>query len=262
MLLAQKYLVTVARKNIGSTGSQIRLEDVGAEGGHAENLYWDIIGESPELIVVGAHYDSAEEAPGADDNASGVAATLELAHRLAPMRFKHTIRFVLFANEEPPYFQRPGMGSLVHARGCSQRGEQIAAMLSLESIGYYSDVRKSQKYPFLVDMFYPDQGNFVAFVGNLESRSLVRQSIGIFRESAVVSSEGAAFPSRIPGVDWSDHWAFWQFHYPAIMVTDTAPFRNPHYHDRSDKQATIDYVHLAYVTLGVQRVIEALAGRT
>ena len=221
---AQRYLVTIAGEIAPRSRSEVRLEDVGINGGHANNVVWELPGMSSELVVVGAHYDSAEGAPGADDNASGVAATLELAKRLSARRLQRTVRFVLFANEEPPYFQNPGMGSLAHARGCHQRGERVAAMLSLESIGYYTDSPKSQKYPHLIGFLYPDRGDFIAFVGNLDSRSLVRRAIGTFRAATQFPSEGAALPTRVPGIDWSDHWAFWQFGYPAIMVTDTAIF--------------------------------------
>jgi hypothetical protein len=259
---AQRYLTAAASDITARSRSTVRLEDVGVNGQHANNVFWELPGVSSELVIVGAHYDSAEGAPGADDNASGVAATLELARRLANRRFQRTIRFVLFANEEPPYFQNPGMGSLAHARGCRQRGDRISAMLSLESSGYYSDAPHSQKYPRLIGLLYPDRGDFIAFVGNLDSRSLVRRAIGTFRTTTLFPSEGAALPARVPGIDWSDHWAFWQFGYPAIMVTDTAIFRNPHYHEHSDAIATIDYVRLATVTIGIQSIIEELATRS
>jgi hypothetical protein len=235
------------------------LEDVGSDGSHAENIVLEFPGASPDIVLVGAHYDSAVDAPGADDNASGVAATLELARLFSTGPLSRTIRFVLFANEEPPYFQNAGMGALEHARGCKRRGEHIRAMMSLESLGYYSEVTGSQKYPWLVGLLYPDRGNFIAFVGDLASRSLVRTAISEFRRSAAFPSEGAALPGYIPGVGWSDQWAFWQFGYSAIMVTDTAVFRNPHYHNSTDVSSTIDYPRLARVTLGLQKVVEHLA---
>ena len=144
-----------------------------------------------------------------------------------------TLRFVLFANEEPPFFQTDLMGSRVYARRCRQRGEAITAMLSLETIGYYSDAPGSQKYPPPVGLLYPSTGDFIGFIGNVASRGLVRAAVGSFRRHARFPSEGAALPGFITGVGWSDHWAFWQEGYPAVMVTDTAPFRYPYYHTRA-----------------------------
>jgi hypothetical protein len=259
---AKDYLASVMGRIAERGRGHLRLEDVGAEGFHAMNVILELPGASPELVLVGAHYDSERGTPGANDNASGVAATLELARRLSEQHLAKTIRFVLFANEESPYFQTPGMGSLVHARGCRERGEHIDAMISLESLGYYSDAPGSQRYPWPVGLLYPDQGNFVGFVGNLGSRSLVRRAIGVFRESVRFSSEGAALPSKIPGVGWSDHWAFWQFDYPAIMVTDTAIYRDPNYHRSTDVPGNVDVLRLARVTLGLEKVIENLATRS
>ena len=258
---ARDYILATVRSVPNLRGEQVRVEDVGAEGYHAENVVVELRGASPSVVVIGAHYDSEPGAPGADDNASGVAVTLELLKRFSGRALQKTLRFVLFANEEMPYFQSAGMGSLVHARGCVRRSEQVDAMLSLESLGYYSEAAGSQKYPWPVGLMYPDRGDFVAFVGNLGSRSLVRESIAAFRATASFPSEGAALPATIPGVGWSDHWAFWESGYRAIMVTDTAPFRNPHYHRRTDVAANVDYPKLARVTLGLSGVVEALVGR-
>ena len=145
---ARDYIAAVTEKFDESRRSQIKFEDLGAEGLGAKNVIFELAGASTDIVLVGAHYDSAPGTPGANDNASGVAAALELARRLSGHRFVKTIRFVLFANEESPYFQSPGMGSLVHARGCRQRSEHVDAMLSLESLGYYSDQPGSQRYPW------------------------------------------------------------------------------------------------------------------
>jgi hypothetical protein len=258
---ARDYALSVIREISGVHEGQVRREDVGAEGYHAENIVIDIAGETPNLVVVGAHYDSAAGAPGADDNASGVATTLELLKRFAGQRSRKTLRFVLFANEEAPYFQDSGMGSLSHARNVRLRGDPVDAMLSLESLGYYSDASGSQRYPWPVGLFYPERGDFLAFVGNLGSRSLVRDSIAAFRSAVQFPSEGAALPATIPGVGWSDHWAFWENGYEAVMVTDTAPYRNPHYHEHADVVASIDYAKLARVTVGLRAVVNELATR-
>jgi len=221
---------------------------------------------SDEIIIVGAHYDSVIGSPGADDNATGVAAMIELAGRFAAegggatrggaTRGGATIRFVAFANEESPHFGTASMGSFQYAQRCKDRGEKIVAMLSLEAIGYFTDAPKSQQYPAMLDLLYPPVGNFIAFVSNLKSRRLLRRAVAAFKGFPV---ECGALPEMIPGVAWSDQWAFWQFGYPALMVTDTALFRNPYYHTAADKPHTIDYVRLAEVVDGLGAVIEQLA---
>ena len=198
-------------------------------------------------IVVGAHYDTVPGSPGADDNASGVAVLIELA-RLVPSG----VRFVAFANEEMPYFLGPEMGSFVYAR---ERGAKVRAMFSLEMLGYYSDAAGSQSYPAPLGLLYPDRGDFIAFVGDLGARSLVRRSIESFRKHAQFPSEGLAAPSFIPGIAWSDHWSFRKHGYPAVMITDTAFNRYPHYHRASDTPDKLDYERMARVTLGLAEML-------
>lgn len=241
-----------------ATHQSVQLESLGQAGGYAHNLVVELQGSRRELVVVGAHYDSAPGAPGANDNASGVAALLVLAERLATRPRPRTLRFVLFANEEPPYFQNAGMGSLVHAEQSTQRHDPIVAMLSLESLGYYSSQSGSQRYPGFIRFLYPNRGDFVGFVGNLSSRTLLHQAIETFRSTTPFPSEGAALPAWVPGVGWSDHWSFWKAGYPAIMLTDTAIFRDPHYHTARDRADHLDYLRLARVTLGIQAVVTAL----
>ncbi|MCL5099472.1 MAG: M28 family peptidase [Candidatus Omnitrophica bacterium] len=224
------------------------------------NLIAEVRGEKvpDEIIVVGAHYDSVFNCPGANDNGTGVAGVLALARAFANRRPARTIRFAFFANEEPPHFQTPLMGSLVYARQCRQSRENIIAMISLETIGYFTDLPRSQRYPFPLSLFYPSTGNFIGFVGNLDSRELVRQAVAIFRRSAQFPSEGGALPSMLPGIGWSDHWAFWRQGYPAIMVTDTAPFRYPYYHKAKDTPDKLDYPRLARVVSGLEKVVVEL----
>jgi len=212
-----------------------------------------------EIVVIGAHYDTALGTPGADDNTSGVAGVLALARRFAGHPSPRTIRFVAFVNEEPPWFQTDKMGSRVYARRCRQRGEKIVAMLSLEMLGYYSDAPDSQKYTPPLDKLYPSKGNFIGFIGNVGSRDLVHQAIGAFREGESFPSEGATLPESLPGVGWSDHWSFWQEGYPAIMVTDTAIYRNPHYHCADDTPDKLDFDRMARVVRGLEKVAQRLA---
>lgn len=207
-------------------------------------------------IVVGAHYDTVPGSPGADDNGSGVAVLIELAAMKVP------VRLVAFANEEPPYSFGPDMGSWAWAKRARDRGEPIRAMFSLEMLGYYRDTAGSQRYPAPLGLFYPDRADFIAFVGDLGARGLVRRSIGAFRKSAKFPSEGVAAPSFIPGVTWSDHWSFRRHGYPAIMITDTAFYRYPHYHLPSDTPDKLDYERMARVTLGLAAMLNELANQT
>jgi Zn-dependent M28 family amino/carboxypeptidase len=226
----------------------------------ATNLDVEIKGNAhpEEIVIVGAHYDSVEGSQGADDDASGIAAMLALARAFAGTHPARTLRFVAFADEEPPYFWTDQMGSLVYARACKERGDRVVAMLSLETVGYFRDERGTQKYPFPLGLLYPSEGNFIAFVGDLGSRSLVRDAVRTFRSSVAMPSEGAALPSWIPGVGWSDQWSFWKVGYPGVMVTDTAPFRNPAYHTSNDAPETLDYARFARVVVGVRAVIDSL----
>ncbi len=213
-----------------------------------------------EIVVIGAHYDSVPQTPGADDNASGVAALLALAERWAKLMPERTVRFVAFANEEPIYFQTELMGSRVYAKACKERGEKIVAMLSLETMGYFSDEKKSQQYPFPLSLFYSSRGNFIAVVGNRESKALVKRVSKTMRAAKAVPVESASLPGGLQGVGWSDHWSFWQEGYPAVMITDTAPFRNPNYHMPTDTAETLDYVRLAAAVRGLEAVVTDLTG--
>jgi hypothetical protein len=229
--------------------------------GEVRNIEAELTGSARpgEIIVVGAHYDSVFGSPGANDNGSGVAATLELARLFRNRQSARTLRFVLFVNEEPPYFKTREMGSRVYARRARERGENIVAMFSLETIGYYSDQPGSQRYPFPLGFFYPRTGNFIAFVSNLASRPLLHEALAAFRRHAEFPSEGVSAPAFIPGVDWSDHWSFWKAGYQAVMVTDTAPYRYPHYHASSDTPDKVDYERLARVTSGLFGMLRQLA---
>lgn len=246
---------------LAAAGLAVERQRYALGNAEAVNVIGIHMGASAEAVVVGAHYDSIAGCPGANDNASGVAAMIALARSLDAVRFQRSLRFVAFANEEPPYFQREGMGSLAYARRCRERGDDIAAMISLETIGYYADEPGSQRYPSALSLFYPSTGDFIAFVGHRASRQLVRRAITTFRDNCRFPSEGAAPPSFLPGVSWSDHWAFWQHGYPdAIMVTDTAPFRYADYHRPSDTPDKLSYDRMARVVSGLEIVVRDLAG--
>jgi len=225
----------------------------------ARNLSIEVKGsKTPDrILIVGAHYDTiAPDCPGANDNASGVAALLVLSDLLAVHSPKSTVRLVAFVNEEPPYFQTENMGSLVYAEYLATEKKNVIGMISLETMGYFSNEPKSQTFPLsALSLFFPDRGNFIGFVGDTSSRSFLRKSLGIFRKKANIASEGFAAPASLPGISWSDQWSFWQQGYPAFMITDTAPFRYPHYHELSDTWEKIDYESFARVVQGVLDIL-------
>jgi len=257
LVMAADYI----RTTLAGAGYEVRRQPYEVGGKICENIEAEMRGrEKPDdIVVIGAHYDSVQGSPGANDNASGVAATLALARAFADTTPARTLRFVLFANEEPPFFQTEHMGSRVYAKRSRERGENIALMLSLETIGYYSDEPGSQHLLFPLSLIYPSTGNFIAFVSNVENGFLVRQLVGSFRQQAQFPSEGGALWGLIPGVGWSDHWAFWEEGFPAVMVTDTAPFRYPAYHSSADRPELVQYERMARVVSGLQAVIAEMA---
>jgi hypothetical protein len=241
-------------------GHAVKRQAYEVGGANCCNLEVEIPGTTlpDEMVVVGAHYDSVPGSPAANDNASGVAAVLSLAHSFSRATTGRTLRFVAFVNEEAPYAHTEQMGSRVYARRCRERGEQVTAMLSLETMGYYSEAPGSQSYPPTVRLVYPSVGNFIGFVGSSRYGRLVRQVVAAFRSSEPFPSEGAALPEIVSSIGRSDHWSFWQEGYPALMVTDTAPFRYPYYHTPEDTVDKIDFEKLARVVRGLKGVVTAL----
>jgi hypothetical protein len=240
-----------------SYGYAVKTQEYVVQMRRVRNLIVEIPGGSraKEIVVIGAHYDTVYDCPGADDNTSGVAALLELSRLLKGSHPTRTIRLVAFVNEEPPHFQTEEMGSLVYAREAHRHKDDIVAAISIETIGFYSDAEGSQQYPEGFKSLYPSTGNFIGFVGDLSSHALVRDAVRSFRAHTQFPSEGSSAPGWIGGVGWSDHWSFWQEEYPAIMVTDTAPFRNRNYHEPTDQPQTLDYDRMARVVHGLVGVV-------
>lgn len=249
---------TLGARNIGY---EVRRREFEAGGQIWANLEAVLPGtdRAGGQIVIGAHYDTVEGSPGADDNASGVASLLVLAERFVGRPQERTIRWVAFCNEEPPWFQSENMGSVRYAAELKREGVPVAAMISLESLGYFCDEPGSQKYPEPLAKLYPSAGNFLAVVGDLQNQKLVDFAWNTLRETGLVPVEKGAFPESVPGVGWSDHWGFWKADFPGIMITDTAPYRNPHYHRETDLPGTLDFVRLGKAVDAVERLIARLA---
>jgi len=242
----------------GLTVSRQRLK---VSGDVVENLSVTLAGtEWPdELVVVGAHYDTAAGSPGANANGSGVAATLALAKTLSTADHARSVAFVFFACSVEPFMQTETMGSLIWARAAEAAGQEVVGMLSLDSLGYYTDEPATQHFPREIASFYPKVGNFVSVVGNFPSAGLANRVIGLFRDVASVPSEmGVGMPSW-DGVGWSDHWSFWQCGWPAVIVSDTGPYRDPAYQRWNDKAQRLDYETMARIVVALESVVAHLA---
>jgi hypothetical protein len=246
----------------GSFGYEVATERYEVGGTRCANLHAERRGAArPErILLLGAHYDTVPGCPGANDNASGVAALLEISRRFAVLAPRTTVRFVAFVNEEPPYFPGTAMGSRVCARTARVRGDDIRLMVSLETLGYYSSVPGSQTYPPLFRLFYPDRGEFVAVVSNLRSRRAMLGFVEAFRAGSDFPVEHVATLSVVPGVSWSDHRSFWKEGYRALMVTDTAFYRYPYYHTAFDTADRLAYAAFARVVEGLHGAVATLAG--
>jgi Zn-dependent M28 family amino/carboxypeptidase len=247
---------------LASLGYEVSRQSYLAQGVESSNLEVTVQGASraTEIVLVGAHYDTVPGSPGADDNASGVAGVIEIARALRDAQPARTVKLVAFVNEEPPFFYFGEMGSRVYARAARKRGDDIRVMLSLEMLGCYSEAAGSQSYPPLFGFFYPEAGNFIAFVSNLRSRRALREVVSAFKGASDFPAEKLASPGIVPGVSWSDQLSFWRAGYPGVMVTDTAFYRYRHYHQATDTPDRIDYARMAKVVEGLAKAVQTLAG--
>jgi len=248
-------------EELEAAGLSVRRQQLDVSGKAVENVSATLTGtEWPdELVVVGAHYDTAAGTPGANANGSGVAATLALAKALSTADHARSVAFVFFACSADPFMQTETMGSLIWARAAEAAGQEVVAMLSLDSLGYYTDEPTTQHFPREIASFYPKVGNFVSVVGNFPSAGLANRVVGLFRDVATVPSEmGVGMPSW-DGVGWSDHWSFWQCGWPAVIVSDTGPYRDPAYQRWNDKADRLDYETMARIVVALESVVTHLA---
>lgn len=255
---ASDYIIS----EFGRYGYTSELQKYQIEGKTYKNIIVTLEGnkEPEKIIIIGAHYDSVVGSPGADDNASAVAGLLELARLISKEKTAKTIKFIAFTNEEPPFFKSGEMGSMIYAKEAKRRKEKIEAMICLEMIGYFSLKKNSQSYPFPLNFFYPEVGNFIAVVGNIASLELVNKVTSAFKKHSNFPIESiATFEIIAPGIDFSDHASFWRYGYKGVMITDTAFYRNPNYHSPTDLPNTLNYQDLAEVVKGLYYVIMELS---
>ena len=226
----------------------------------------DFCGLQEPHWILGAHYDSAPGTPGADDNISAVAILLETARLLMESENPpRNIRFVAYTNEEPPHFTNESMGSRVHAQSCGKNGDNIQGMICLESLGYFTDKPGSQELPTLYGMpeetlaftrsrgIDPTIGNYIAVVGDEQSASFLARFDDAFSRHPIPT-----LPLVMPEMRFSDHLCYWDEGYPAIMLTDTALFRNPNYHKHTDTVETLDFQAMASITENLVSAIKKL----
>lgn len=248
----------------GKTGCRIDRQYFSNKDKRYQNIVCSFGPEDAERIVIGAHYDVKGEQPGADDNASGVAGMLEIARLIgetkAPIR--HRVDLVAFTLEEREFLREPlrtrKLGSYTYAKGLHESGARVRLMMALEMIGYFSDKPGSQRYPLFLKWFYPDKGNYIAVVGSLGEGLAVQDIKRHMSAACRIPVESLSAPSLIPGVNFSDHHSFWRFGYRAIMITDTAFYRNPNYHRATDTVETLDFGKMAEVVKGVYWTIDRL----
>jgi hypothetical protein len=247
---------TYIAKSFVAAGCTPRAEEFTADHVEYRNVICSIGPHDAPRLVIGAHYDVFER-PGADDNASGVAALIELARLITAANppLEHRLDLVAFTLEEPPHFRTENMGSHAHARGILNQGADLKLMISVEMIGFYNDAPDSQSYPVgFLEWIYPDKADFIGVVGALFDRSSVARVKSLMAVSDDLPVYSINAPAALTGVDFSDHLSFWQNGLPALMVTDTAFLRNPNYHRPTDTPDTLDYRRMALAVDGLYQV--------
>jgi hypothetical protein len=238
-----------------ATGGETEVQKVEVQGSLYRNLIVRFGPREGPLLVIGAHYDANGGTPGADDNASGVAGLLELARLLGTHPPAQPVELVAYTLEEPPYFRTASMGSFQHAQALAASNREVRLMMSLEMIGYFRDEPDTQMFPVPgLELLYPDVGNFITVVGRFGDFGITRRVKALFNGATDLPVESINAPAMVPGVDFSDHLGYWHFKMPAVMITDTAFLRNPHYHAETDTPETLDYARMAKVVQAVYAV--------
>jgi hypothetical protein len=241
-----------------SAGATVESQEVSA----FRHPYRNVIGRfgpgGGPRVIVGAHYDACDGTPGADDNASGVAALIELAYLLGQSAPDKRVELVAYVLEEPPFFRTPDMGSAVHARSVAAGKEEISGVIVFEMVGYFSDAWGSQSYPsLLLRLLYPGRANFIAVVGPWNQGAWVKAVKAGMQAATPLPVYSIRAPTIVPGVDFSDHINYWPYGISALMVTDTAFYRNRAYHTAADTANTLDYKRLGEVVVAVFEAIRA-----
>jgi Peptidase family M28 len=249
-------------KEFAASGARVSDQWFEDQGKRFRNVIAGFGPAEGPLLVIGAHYDSFASTPGADDNASGVAGLIELAQLLGRHPPLRPVELVAYSTEEPPHFRNKSMGSVQHARSLKAAGRDVSLMLALEMIGWFSDAPGSQTFPLPgMDLIYPDRGNFIAIVGRFIDWSHTRKVKAVMSGASDLPALSINTLITIPGIDFSDHRSYWSEGFHALMITDTAFYRNPHYHQPGDTHDTLDYRRMAQAVQGIFAVVQSYSGR-
>jgi len=215
--------------------------------------YKNVIGQinpksQQSKIVIGAHYDVAGNQEGADDNASGISGLLELSRIISQKPIDKKIEYVAYTLEEPPFFRTKKMGSYIHAKSIHEKREKIRGMICLEMIGYFDDRENSQHYPIEnLKLIYGNKGNFITVVEKYDSGTFEKEvSKGMIKANLIETKSFKGTPS-MSGIDFSDHLNYWLFDYNAVMITNTAFYRNKNYHRATDTMEKLDLNRMSLV---------------
>ncbi|RSK43857.1 M28 family peptidase [Hymenobacter rigui] len=247
------------RAELGAAGARPTEQPYEVKGRTYRNILGHFGPEDGPRLIIGAHYDVCGEQPGADDNGSGVAALLELARLLGRQKgLLYRIDMVAYTLEEPPFFRTPHMGSYVHAQSLRQAGVPVRGMVALETLGYFDDRKHTQRYPVgLLKWVYGTRGNYLTVAQKFGNGRFGRQFARRYRAAAALPVKRFKAPAWLPGIDFSDHLNYWHFGFPAVLLTDTAFYRNQHYHEPTDTLARLDMRRLG---LAVDALLAVVAG--
>ena len=242
------YIFSVFKQNADS----VYFQEYSVNGKIYKNVICSFGTQNNERVIVGAHYDVCGNQEGADDNASGVVGLLELSRLLKEQKLNYRIDLVAYTLEEPPFFRTDNMGSYVHAKSLFDNKTDVYGMISLEMIGYFKDEKKSQSYPVaILSLFYGNKGNYITLVKKMGAGRFTRKFCRKFKSERVLKTKKFTGPPALPGIDFSDHLNYWKFGFNALMITDTAFFRNKNYHQQADTMETLDIKKMAKVIDGV-----------
>lgn len=240
------------KQDFSKYGDSTAFQEYNVDGKIYKNVITSFGTQHQKRIIIGAHYDVCGDQQGADDNATGVTALLELARMFKGQKLNYRIDLVAYTLEEPPYFRTENMGSHIHSQYLKDHNIDVYGMASVEMIGYFKDEKDSQSYPLgILSWVYGNKGDFITLVKKFGAGDFVNNFRTQFKEANQIKTETFTAPKFVKGTDFSDHLNYWKFGYSALMITDTSFFRNKNYHEPTDTVETLDLPRMTKVIDGI-----------